>query len=77
MYIGFRKNINRATTQVMMKTGEGASSLRRSELSIERRLSYSINVGHVEKTNDRDYEVEERCGAIDDDEAVLHSTIRR
>ncbi|KAL8734919.1 MAG: hypothetical protein Q9166_001271 [cf. Caloplaca sp. 2 TL-2023] len=31
-----RKNVNRATTQVMMKTG------------------------HVEKTNDRDYEVEER-----------------
>lgn len=34
--IGFKKNVNRATTQVMMKTG------------------------HVEKTNDRDYEVEER-----------------
>ncbi|OHF03942.1 hob3 [Colletotrichum orchidophilum] len=33
---GFKKNVNRATTQVMMKTG------------------------HVEKTNDRDYEVEER-----------------
>src|SRR3569833_2302293 len=32
------KNVNRATTQVMMKTG------------------------HVEKTNDRDYEVEERWG---------------
>ena len=31
---GFKKNVNRATTQVMMKTG------------------------HVEKTNDRDYEVE-------------------
>lgn len=30
-------------------------------------------VGHVEKTNDRDYEVEERCGALDDD-AVLHTT---
>lgn len=29
--------------------------------------------GHVEKTNDRDYEVEERCGALDDD-AVLHTT---
>lgn len=35
---GFKKNVNRATTQVMMKTG------------------------HVEKTNDRDYEVEERWG---------------
>jgi hypothetical protein len=35
-FIGFKKNVNRATTQVMMKTG------------------------HVEKTNDRDYEVEER-----------------
>ena len=34
--VGFKKNVNRATTQVMMKTG------------------------HVEKTNDRDYEVEER-----------------
>jgi len=33
---GFKKNVNRATTQVMMKTG------------------------HVEKTNDRDYEIEER-----------------
>ncbi|KAL9105545.1 MAG: hypothetical protein Q9227_009289 [Pyrenula ochraceoflavens] len=33
---GFKKNVNRATTQVMMKTG------------------------HVERTNDRDYEVEER-----------------
>ncbi|KAI9810560.1 MAG: BAR adaptor protein Hob3 [Phylliscum demangeonii] len=33
---GFKKNVNRATTQVMMKTG------------------------HVEKTNDRDYEAEER-----------------
>ncbi|POS84564.1 protein hob3 [Erysiphe pulchra] len=33
---GFKKNVNRATTQVMMKTG------------------------YVEKTNDRDYEVEER-----------------
>jgi bridging integrator 3 len=37
-WAGFKKNVNRATTQVMMKTG------------------------HVEKTNDRDYEVEERCG---------------
>jgi hypothetical protein len=36
---GFKKNVNRATTQVMMKTG------------------------HVEKTNDRDYEVEERYGS--------------
>jgi len=36
---GFKKNVNRATTQVMMKTG------------------------HVEKTNDRDYEVEERRGS--------------
>ncbi|KAJ3557600.1 hypothetical protein NPX13_g9892 [Xylaria arbuscula] len=35
-WAGFKKNVNRATTQVMMKTG------------------------HVEKTNDRDYEVEER-----------------
>ncbi|KAK4183684.1 BAR domain-containing protein, partial [Podospora australis] len=35
-FVGFKKNVNRATTQVMMKTG------------------------HVEKTNDRDYEVEER-----------------
>lgn len=34
--LGFKKNVNRATTQVMMKTG------------------------HVERTNDRDYEVEER-----------------
>ncbi|EFE39689.1 hypothetical protein TRV_05600 [Trichophyton verrucosum HKI 0517] len=34
--LGFKKNVNRATTQVMMKTG------------------------HVEKTNDRDYEIEER-----------------
>jgi len=33
---GFKKNVNRATTQVMMKTG------------------------HVEKTTDREYEVEER-----------------
>ncbi|KAI9779274.1 MAG: BAR adaptor protein Hob3 [Peltula sp. TS41687] len=33
---GFKKNVNRATTQVMMKTGQ------------------------VEKTNDRDYEAEER-----------------
>lgn len=23
-----------------------------------------MDVGHVEKTNDRDYEVEERCGAM-------------
>lgn len=35
-WAGFKKNVNRATTQVMMKTG------------------------HVERTNDRDYEVEER-----------------
>jgi hypothetical protein len=35
-WAGFKKNVNRATTQVMMKTG------------------------HVEKTHDRDYEVEER-----------------
>lgn len=35
--------------------------------------SYSMDVGHVEKTNDRDYEVEERCGAMDD-EVVLHTT---
>jgi hypothetical protein len=35
-WAGFKKNVGRATTQVMMKTG------------------------HVEKTNDRDYEVEER-----------------
>ncbi|KAM5459362.1 BAR adaptor protein Hob3 [Microsporum canis] len=35
-WAGFKKNVNRATTQVMMKTG------------------------HVEKTNDRDYEIEER-----------------
>ncbi|KJR87657.1 protein hob3 [Sporothrix schenckii 1099-18] len=35
-WAGFKKNVNRATTQVMMKTG------------------------HVEKTSDRDYEVEER-----------------
>ncbi|KAJ3490700.1 hypothetical protein NLG97_g5731 [Lecanicillium saksenae] len=35
-WAGFKKNVNRATTTVMMKTG------------------------HVEKTNDRDYEVEER-----------------
>lgn len=32
-----------------------------------------MNVGHVEKTNDRDYEVEERCGAMDDEEAALQS----
>jgi hypothetical protein len=38
LVLGFKKNVNRATTQVMMKTG------------------------HVEKTNDRDYEVEERYG---------------
>ena len=52
---GFKKVANRATTQVMMKTGKSSmqdmnctrDSLRRSE-------------GHVEKTNDRDYEVEER-----------------
>ncbi|BDD61991.1 BAR adaptor protein Hob3 [Monascus purpureus] len=35
-WAGFKKNVNRATTQVMMKTG------------------------HVERTNDRDYEIEER-----------------
>jgi hypothetical protein len=35
-WAGFKKNVNRATTQVMMKTG------------------------HVERTSDRDYEVEER-----------------
>ncbi|PSK55775.1 hob3-like protein [Elsinoe australis] len=35
-WAGFKKNVNRATTQVMMKTG------------------------HVERTNDRDYAVEER-----------------
>lgn len=39
-WAGFKKNVNRATTQVMLKTG------------------------HVEKTNDRDYEVEERYGHI-------------
>lgn len=37
-----------------------------------RLLSYSMDVGHVEKTNDRDYEVEERCGAMI--EVVLHTT---
>jgi len=35
-WAGFKKNVNRATTQVMMKAG------------------------HVERTNDRDYEIEER-----------------
>ena len=38
-WAGFKKNVNRATTQVMMKTG------------------------HVERTNDRDYEVEEPYGS--------------
>lgn len=38
-----------------------------------RLLSYSMDLGHVEKTNDRDYEVEERCGAMMI-EAVLHTT---
>lgn len=40
-WAGFKKNVNRATTQVMMKTG------------------------HVERTSDRDYEVEERYGTQD------------
>ena len=35
-WAGFKKNVNRATTQVMMKTG------------------------HVERTNDRDFETELR-----------------
>ncbi|KAK2016109.1 hypothetical protein LZ32DRAFT_601689 [Colletotrichum eremochloae] len=47
---GFKKNVNRATTQVMMKTG------------------------HVEKTNDRDYEVEERWATIPPGLKMHHSS---
>ncbi|KAG2412691.1 reduced viability upon starvation protein [Aspergillus terreus] len=42
-WAGFKKNVNRATTQVMMKTVHDTSA-----------------EGHVERTNDRDYEIEER-----------------
>lgn len=52
--LGFKKVANRATTQVMMKTG--------MSLIVEPfpSRSHPSNLGHVEKTNDRDYEVEER-----------------
>ncbi|KAF2457231.1 protein hob3 [Lineolata rhizophorae] len=43
---GFKKNVNRATTQVMMKTVVG--------------LIKGAEIGHVEKTNDRDFETELR-----------------
>lgn len=50
--LGFKKNVNRATTQVMMKTGM------RGDFGTF--LYCADELGHVEKTNDRDYEVEER-----------------
>lgn len=52
---GFKKVANRATTQVMMKTGK--SSMQDMTCT---RDSLRRGGGHVEKTNDRDYEVEER-----------------
>lgn len=56
---GFKKNVNRATTQVMMKTGT-----QRLQLDFETSEYADRFVGHVEKTNDRDYEVEERYGPL-------------
>lgn len=53
--IGFKKNVNRATTQVMMKTGGFWNVTPQHKW-----LCWSILIGHVERTNDRDYEIEER-----------------
>ncbi|KAM5440242.1 BAR adaptor protein Hob3 [Microsporum canis] len=56
-WAGFKKNVNRATTQVMMKTGMLAR-LMSGLTSLPDKAD--IQTGHVEKTNDRDYEIEER-----------------
>jgi hypothetical protein len=48
---GFKKGVNRATTQVLMKTGQ------------------------VERTNDRDFETEQRY-ALPPTRSILHTGIR-
>ena len=53
-WAGFQKKMSRATTTVMMKTG--MSNMNR----MGERLELNKSTGHVERTNDRDYEVEER-----------------
>ncbi|KAJ5169163.1 BAR-domain-containing protein [Penicillium canariense] len=77
-WAGFKKNVNRATTQVMMKTGESLKSY--PAIRLAGRLGWLLYargmgwtgrtwsslliiwdlIGHVERTNDRDYEIEER-----------------
>ncbi|KAM5444771.1 BAR adaptor protein Hob3 [Microsporum ferrugineum] len=56
-WAGFKKNVNRATTQVMMKTGTLARLMSGLTSLLDKA---DIQTGHVEKTNDRDYEIEER-----------------
>jgi len=53
MSVGFQKRINRTATHVLMKTG-----MTRVYLRLYTKIL--TVAGHVEKTNDRDYEVEER-----------------
>ncbi|OOQ87625.1 Protein hob3 [Penicillium brasilianum] len=79
-WAGFKKNVNRATTQVMMKTGEFMECYPATRLCRMAEFLRGVPtretgivlgfpewlanirywIGHVERTNDRDYEIEER-----------------